>query len=198
MNVTAVSGERFSCTDVPRSAEFYQRIFGFSNLECDDRFCLTVRSASAGRRFFPDLQEGRASLNPIADARGILPPHEGAGQGTSPSGFPPMSTRVGAATGGKWHSRSKPRQLAAVEAGAFIFRDPDGHLGDWSTQAAGLIDATLLTRVRPHPHLATLADQPLTRLSWEWRTASRSCRRRCGLARIRCAPACAIWFLTCW
>jgi len=51
LNVTAVMRAGIYVDDVPRSAEFYQRIFGFQQLEGDDR--CSVRSASPAAAGFP-------------------------------------------------------------------------------------------------------------------------------------------------
>ncbi len=56
MNVTGLLESGIYVDDVPRSAEFYRRVFGFEQLVGDDRFCalsvagpLRSKAASPGR-----------------------------------------------------------------------------------------------------------------------------------------------------
>ena len=70
MNVTAVLESGIYVDDVPRSAEFYRRVFGFQQLEGDDRFCaLSV----AGRQVFLIFKKG-GTLHPMPLPGGVLRP----------------------------------------------------------------------------------------------------------------------------
>jgi len=76
MNVTGVLESGIYVDDVPRSVEFYRRVFGFQQLEGDDRFCaLSV----ARQQVFLIFKKG-GSLHPMPMPGGVLPPHDGTGQ----------------------------------------------------------------------------------------------------------------------
>jgi catechol 2,3-dioxygenase-like lactoylglutathione lyase family enzyme len=124
MNVTGVLETGIYVADVPRSAEFYRRIFGFEELVGDDRFrALSV----AGRQVLLIFKRG-GTLEPMVLPGGVLPPHDGSGQQH-------FAFSVPAADLPAWEQRlvengveieshvSWPRGGRSV-----YFRDPDGHL----------------------------------------------------------------------
>ena len=112
MNVTAVLESGIYVDDVPRSAEFYRRVFGFQQLEGDDRFCaLSV----AGRQVFLIFKKG-GSLHPMPMPGGMLPP---------------MICPRGSGDWLKMAFRSKATSHGRAEAGAFIFAIPTAILENW-------------------------------------------------------------------
>ncbi len=129
MNVTGVLESAIYVDDVPRSAEFYRRVFGFKQLEGDDRFCaLSV----AGRQVFLIFKKG-GTLNPMPLSGGVLPPHDGAGQMHFAFSVPAEELPA-------WEQRLLENgvqiesRVAWPRGGRSIyFRDPDGHLGELIT-----------------------------------------------------------------
>jgi len=124
MNITGVLESSIYVDDVPRSAEFYRRIFGFERLEGDNRFCaLSV----AGRQVFLIFKKG-GTLQPMPLPGGVLPPHDGSGQTH-------FAFSVPAADLAAWEERLA-QNAVAIESRiswprgghSVYFRDPDGHL----------------------------------------------------------------------
>jgi len=124
MNITGVLESSIYVDDVPRSAEFYRRIFGFERLEGDDRFCaLSV----AGRQVFLIFKKG-GTLQPMPLPGGVLPPHDGSGQTH-------FAFSVPAADLAAWEERLAQNAIAIESriswprgGHSIYFRDPDGHL----------------------------------------------------------------------
>jgi catechol 2,3-dioxygenase-like lactoylglutathione lyase family enzyme len=124
MNVTGVLETGIYVADVPRSAEFYRRIFGFEELVGDDRFrALCV----AGRQVLLIFKRG-GTLEPMVLPGGVLPPHDGSGQqhfafSVPAADLPAWEQRL-AENGVEIESHvSWPRGGRSI-----YFRDPDGHL----------------------------------------------------------------------
>jgi catechol 2,3-dioxygenase-like lactoylglutathione lyase family enzyme len=124
MNVTGVLETGIYVADVPRSAEFYRRIFGFEELVGDDRFrALSV----AGRQVLLIFKRG-GTLEPMVLPGGVLPPHDGSGQqhfafSVPAADLPAWEQRL-AENGVEIESHvSWPRGGRSI-----YFRDPDGHL----------------------------------------------------------------------
>jgi catechol 2,3-dioxygenase-like lactoylglutathione lyase family enzyme len=124
MNITGVLESSIYVDDVPRSAEFYRRIFGFERLEGDARFCaLSV----AARQVFLIFKKG-GTLQPMPLPGGVLPPHDGSGQTH-------FAFSVHAADLAAWEERLA-QNAVAIESHiswprgghSIYFRDPDGHL----------------------------------------------------------------------
>src|ERR1700682_6029327 len=109
---------------LPRSIDFYQRIFGFDQLTADDRFCaLNVSSRQVLLLF---LKHG--TTKPITIPGGVIPPHDG--EGTTHLAF--TISGEDEATWGE-HLRAHhvvTESRAAWPRGGFslYFRDPDLHL----------------------------------------------------------------------
>jgi catechol 2,3-dioxygenase-like lactoylglutathione lyase family enzyme len=110
--------------ELPRSIDFYQRLFGFEKLVADDRFCaLNVRDQQVLLLF-----RKRGTLEPMVFPGGVLPPHDGDGQTH-------LAFTIGAEDEAEW-TRVLSAANVAVESrvtwprGGFslYFRDPDGHL----------------------------------------------------------------------
>jgi catechol 2,3-dioxygenase-like lactoylglutathione lyase family enzyme len=124
MNITGVLESSIYVDDVPRSAEFYRRIFGFERLEGDARFCaLSV----AGRQVFLIFKKG-GTLQPMPLSGGVLPPHDGSGQTH-------FAFSVPAADLAAWEERLAQNAIAIESriswprgGHSIYFRDPDGHL----------------------------------------------------------------------
>jgi catechol 2,3-dioxygenase-like lactoylglutathione lyase family enzyme len=119
MNVTGVLETGIYVTDLPRSADFYRRIFAFEQLVGDDRFrALSV----ADRQVFLIFKRG-GSLEPMA-----LPPHDG-------SGRQHFAFSVPAAELPAWEQRLAENGVEIEShvtwprgGRSIYFRDPDGHL----------------------------------------------------------------------
>ena len=129
MNITGVLETGIYVDDVLRSAEFYQRIFGFEQLVGDDRFCaLSV----ARRQVFLIFKKG-GTLAPMPIAGGVLPPHDGSGQMH-------FAFSVPAADLAAWEQRLLENNVEIESRVAWprgghsiYFRDPDGHLAELVT-----------------------------------------------------------------
>jgi len=124
MNVTGVLEYGVYVDDVPRSVEFYRRIFGFEQLQGDDRFCaLSV----AGRQVFLIFKKG-GTLQPMPLPGGVLPPHDGSGQLHFAFSIPEADLAA-------WEQRLGENGIAIESrvtwprgGRSIYFRDPDGHL----------------------------------------------------------------------
>jgi catechol 2,3-dioxygenase-like lactoylglutathione lyase family enzyme len=124
MNVTGVLEYGVYVDDVPRSVEFYRRIFGFEQLQGDDRFCaLSV----AGRQVFLIFKKG-GTLQPMPLPGGVLPPHDGSGQLHFAFSIPEADLAA-------WEQRLGENGVAIESrvtwprgGRSIYFRDPDGHL----------------------------------------------------------------------
>jgi catechol 2,3-dioxygenase-like lactoylglutathione lyase family enzyme len=107
-----------------RSIDFYQRIFGFDQLMCDDRFCALNVSSQQVLLLF--VKHG--TTKPITIPGGVIPPHDGEGQ--MHLAFTISQEDVAA-----WIEHLKAdgvviESRVAWPRGGFslYFRDPDGHL----------------------------------------------------------------------
>jgi catechol 2,3-dioxygenase-like lactoylglutathione lyase family enzyme len=124
MKIDGVVETAIHVDDVARSADFYQRLFGFEKLACDDRFC---SFAVPGNAVFLLFKKG-GSLAPIRIPGGMIPPHDG-------SGHMHFAFKISAES-----LAACERELAehgvAIESRvdwprggtSLYFRDPDGHL----------------------------------------------------------------------
>src|SRR5260370_282070 len=109
---------------IDRSAEFYERVFGFQKLVCDDRFCAFN---VAGQQVLLLFRRG-ATTEPIRIPGGVIPPHDGDGQ--MHVAFP-----ISAEEEHEWTQHLGAAQVPIESRvvwprGGFslYFRDPDGHL----------------------------------------------------------------------
>ena len=110
--------------DVARSAEFYQRIFGFAQLVGDNRFCALNVTGQQVLLLF--LRHG--TTEPITIPGGVIPPHDG--EGTTHLAFTiPLESEA------EWTAHLGAQNVAiesrvAWPRGGFslYFRDPDAHL----------------------------------------------------------------------
>lgn len=110
--------------DLPRSIEFYQRVFGFERLLADDRFCALNVSGQQVLLLFVK----RGTTQPIAIPGGIIPPHDGDGQMH-------VAFTIAREEEAVWSEQLQAAGIAiesrvAWPRGGFslYFRDPDGHL----------------------------------------------------------------------
>jgi catechol 2,3-dioxygenase-like lactoylglutathione lyase family enzyme len=109
---------------VPRSIDFYKRIFGMRELIADDRFCaLNVCNQQVLLLF-----RKHGTTEPIVIPGGIIPPHDG--EGTTHLAF-----TIAAEDEAPWIQHLREHDVAiesrvAWPRGGFslYFRDPDGHL----------------------------------------------------------------------
>jgi catechol-2,3-dioxygenase len=74
-HITGILETSLYVSDLHRAAQFYQQIFGFSQMFADDRLCAL---AVDGKQVLLLFLRG-ASIEPMPLAGGILPPHDGHG-----------------------------------------------------------------------------------------------------------------------
>ena len=109
---------------IDRAADFYERVFGFEKLECDNRFCAFN---VAGRQVLLLFAKG-ATTEPIRIPGGVIPPHDGSGQSH-------LAFTIDAGDEEAWTEKLRA-ETVRIESrvmwprGGFslYFRDPDEHL----------------------------------------------------------------------
>lgn len=122
--VTAVLETCLYVDDLGRSAQFYERLFGFPRLDSDDRFC----AFDVGGRDVLILFLRGATHAAVRLPGGSIPPHDGAG----PLHFA-LSIPAGELVA--WEERLRSAGIA-IESSvkwprggqSLYFRDPDQHL----------------------------------------------------------------------
>jgi catechol 2,3-dioxygenase-like lactoylglutathione lyase family enzyme len=127
--VTGVLETCLYVADVERSAQFYERLFGFRRMLCNERICAL---AVAGHDVLILFLQG-ATAKPISLPGGILPGHDGSGQSHFAFAVPAEDladwekhlTEAGVAIESRVHWESGGDSL--------YFRDPDGHLAELAT-----------------------------------------------------------------
>jgi catechol 2,3-dioxygenase-like lactoylglutathione lyase family enzyme len=127
--VTGILETCLYVSDVERSAQFYERLFGFRRMVCDERICAFAVSDRDVLILF--LQGGTAE--PIQMPGGVIPPHDGSGQshfafaiaGEDLPAWEKQLLDAGVAIESRvrWESGSE----------SLYFRDPDGHLAELAT-----------------------------------------------------------------
>ena len=107
-----------------QSIAFYQRIFGFSKLMCDARFCAFNVSDQQVLLLF--LKHG--TTRPITIPGGVIPPHDG--EGTTHLAFTiPIDSEAAWTEHLGAHSVAIESRVAWPLGGfSLYFRDLDGHL----------------------------------------------------------------------
>jgi catechol 2,3-dioxygenase-like lactoylglutathione lyase family enzyme len=135
MGVTGILETALYVFDLARSVRFYQELFGFEQIEGDERLrALNV----AGRQVLLLFREG-ASTSGAKTSGGFIPPHDG-------HGHLHLAFSINADDWDAWLARLAERGIAVESridwprGGRSIYiRDPDGHLvelvtpGCWST-----------------------------------------------------------------
>jgi catechol 2,3-dioxygenase-like lactoylglutathione lyase family enzyme len=134
MRVGGILETALYVADLPRSAEFYRRLFGFDTLlDTERQVALNV----AGRDVLLLFLQG-ATDQPLAMPGGVIPPHNGSGQNH-------LAFSIAAGDVEPWKGRLASKGVAVESvviwpggATSLYFRDPDGHLvelitpGFWS------------------------------------------------------------------
>jgi catechol 2,3-dioxygenase-like lactoylglutathione lyase family enzyme len=111
--ITGVLETCLYVSDVQRSAKFYERLFGFQRMLCNERLCaLSV----AGRDVLILFLQG-ATAKPVSLPGGVLPPHLAAWEQRLAEAGVAIESRVHWESGGN----------------SLYFRDPDGHLAELAT-----------------------------------------------------------------
>jgi catechol 2,3-dioxygenase-like lactoylglutathione lyase family enzyme len=128
-NVQGILETALYVTDLPRSAQFYKRLFGFETLIEDDRIhALRV----PGNQVLLLFRLG-GSTRPTEAPGGTIPPHDGRGQIH-------MAFAITAEEVETWQTRLAEQGIpleSHVRAGqgghSLYFRDPDGHCIELAT-----------------------------------------------------------------
>ena len=129
MTITGVLESAIYVDDVPRAVEFYRRIFGFEQLEGDDRFCaLSV----AGRQVFLIFKKG-GTLKPVTMPGGVLPPHDGSGSAHFAFSIPAEDLTSWEQCLARNHVEIESRVAWPRGGHSIYFRDPDGNLAELIT-----------------------------------------------------------------
>ena len=128
-HVTGIGETALHVTDLDRSTRFYQRLFAFTKIVSDHRFCaLRVNDQQVLLIF----KKG-GTQDPVPTPGGVIPPHDGQGQ---------LHVAFTIATTGwaEWENRLREQEIAIesiVEwehgSRSLYFRDPDGHLIELAT-----------------------------------------------------------------
>jgi len=117
--------------DVARSAEFYQRLFGFSKFVQDHRFC--ALNVGDQQTFLIFLKNGTRVPLTLPDGQ-VIPPHFGAGNLHFAFGIEKDELA-------HWEKRLAELGIAiesrvhwTLGGNSIYFRDPDGHLVEIATR----------------------------------------------------------------
>lgn len=129
LNVTGVLETALYVDSIERSTAFYDRLFGFEKMVCDDRFCAY---GVPGRQVLLLFKKG-GTLTPIPMPGGMIPPHDGHGQQH-------MAFSIPAGDIESWEQRLAENHIPLEskvhwEMGGYslYFRDPDQHLIELAT-----------------------------------------------------------------
>lgn len=145
--VTGILETCLYVADIERSARFYEQLFGFERMVCDERFCafavthgeITPKvdggelSKNASCRDVLILFKRGATAHPIAMPGGVIPAHDGSGQSHFAFAIPAEDLPA-------WEKRlveagvpieGRVRWKSGAES--LYFRDPDGHLAELAT-----------------------------------------------------------------
>jgi catechol 2,3-dioxygenase-like lactoylglutathione lyase family enzyme len=76
MKINGIVETALDVEDVARSAEFYERLFGFERIAGDDRFCAFAIPGNAVLLLF----KRGGTYEPIPTPGGLIPPHDGSGR----------------------------------------------------------------------------------------------------------------------
>ncbi len=133
--VTGILETALHVADLARSVHFYQDLFGFEQIEGDERFCAFD---VVGKQVLLLFREG-GSTKGSQTAGGFIPPHDGHGQLH-------FAFSIAAEDFDAWVARLAKASIAIESrvdwprgGHSFYFRDPDRHLvelvtpGCWKT-----------------------------------------------------------------
>jgi catechol 2,3-dioxygenase-like lactoylglutathione lyase family enzyme len=115
--------------DIARSADFYERLFGFRRLGSDERFCAFD---VAGRDVLILFLRGGTS-EPVALPGGVIPPHGGSGQLHFAFAIPAEDVRAWEQRLGEAGVKIESRVKWSRGGESLYFRDPDDHLVELAT-----------------------------------------------------------------
>jgi catechol 2,3-dioxygenase-like lactoylglutathione lyase family enzyme len=128
MTITGVLETSLYVADLERAQQFYQQIFGFEQLLCDERMCALRVDAQVLLLF----QQGATAGGSEAPG-GFIPPHDGAGQLH-------LAFAVADEEVETWRQTLMSHEIEIVsevhppQGGCSLyFRDPDGHLVELAT-----------------------------------------------------------------
>lgn len=106
------------------AVKFYERLFGFPKLVCDDRFCAFNVSDQQVLLLF----RKHGTMEPVTIPGGVIPPHDG--EGTTHLAFTiPLDSEAEWAEHLRAHDVAIESRVEWPRGGfSLYFRDPDGHL----------------------------------------------------------------------
>jgi len=129
LRVNGILETALTVADVPHSAEFYERLFGFCKVLDSERL---VAFNIASRNVLLLFQAG-ATSEPLDTVGGVIPPHVGAGNSH-------LAFAIDAHAMQAWEEQLQSRGIAIESivdwpggARSLFFRDPDGHLIELAT-----------------------------------------------------------------
>jgi catechol 2,3-dioxygenase-like lactoylglutathione lyase family enzyme len=123
-HVTGVLETCIHVEDLVRSADFYERLFGFRRLACDERLCAFD---VAGRDVLILFRRGGTS-EPVTLPGGVIPPHGGSGQLHFAFAIPEEDLRAWEHRLNEEGVKIESRVKWSLGGESLYFRDPDGHL----------------------------------------------------------------------
>jgi catechol 2,3-dioxygenase-like lactoylglutathione lyase family enzyme len=128
-HVTGVLETCIHVEDLARSADFYERLFGFRRLACDERLCAFD---VAGRDVLILFRRGGTS-EPVTLPDGMIPPHGGSGQLHFAFAIPAEDLRAWEQRLSEAGVKIESRVKWSRGGESLYFRDPDGHLVELAT-----------------------------------------------------------------
>lgn len=127
--VTGVLETCIHVEDIERSADFYERLFGFPRFASDDRFCAFD---VAGRDVLILFRRGGTS-EPVTLPGGVIPPHGGSGQLHFAFAIPAEDLRAWEHRLNEAGIKIENRVKWSRGGQSLYFRDPDDHLVELAT-----------------------------------------------------------------
>jgi catechol 2,3-dioxygenase-like lactoylglutathione lyase family enzyme len=127
--VTGVLETCIHVKDIERSADFYERLFGFRRLGFDERFCAFD---VAGRDVLILFRRGGTSES-VTLPGGVIPPHGGSGHLHFAFAIPAEDLRAWEQRLGEAGVKIESRVKWSRGGESLYFRDPDDHLVELAT-----------------------------------------------------------------
>ena len=127
--ITGVLETCIHVDDIARSAQFYEKLFGFPRLGFDERFCAFD---VAGRDVLILFLRGGTS-EPVTLPGGVIPPHGGSGQLHFAFAIPAEDLRGWEQRLGENGIEIESRVKWSRGGESLYFRDPDHHLVELAT-----------------------------------------------------------------